>query len=241
MQEVKFRLDPEVFGTFVKAVASLIYESRLHLDEDTMRVFTTSPDNVCLVDAMVKHNSQLEERKVVGVNWESLDGYRLDGVFDWKTNIQVTIFDEWMEISPASGEDVIKISLIDPTGIRKEPRKEALARLEKHLTTEVEVHEFSKIIYKHSAFGVVLKVTSSEGVCFFETECEDSIQTNVGRAEGEDATAFYSLEYLKEIANGLDFAEWVKIKYATNKPMIVSAENDDLRVRYVLASRYEVE
>jgi len=234
-----FSMPADTLRKIFNAMQIVANESRLHITNDGLRAVVVDPANVMMTEleiepwAMITY--RIDKERVVGVDWDRLHEY-CKKIFKGG-DVTIEISNE-IVMYPESddGTRKVRVLLIDPTSIRKEPKVPSL-----EFDAEVKVTGLNKIVSAHSMFGDHMVIEVKDGEAKFKTEGDiDGIEDTLPYGWGE-ARAMYSMEYLVEIAKGLLLFDEVTIKFKTNYPAVFEGEKDGIRIRHTLAPRIEAE
>lgn len=106
----------------------------------------------------------------------------------------------------------------------------------------IDTTEFFNHIKDYAEFSEVIKIESKEGKLYLGTKSnllEGQSLTNSVFKKSEDATCWYSLPNFTMISNTRNIFDDMSLEFSINKPCIMTAENDFLKFKWILAPRVE--
>ncbi len=221
----------------VRASNAFLNETRVKISEEGVAIRAVDAGNICLTNVfMPKEDFEAFDAKeeVIGMNISRLN------------DVLKTVKDDFIEmecnrnLKLKAGKAVYRLSLIDPTLLKQEPK---LPALDLRAETVVEGNEFRNAVSMASKIADNVVFSADDG--FFMTAEGDIQDITIDLSEGyegsEQARVMLSIEYLREIAKIVERDDNVRIAIGTDLPVRISIESEFSKtILYLIAPRIEV-
>lgn len=237
----------EVLKTVTRAVVALVSEARMHFLEKGLHSRSVDPANVAMVIVDVPRDSfevyRIDEEKTIGVDMDRV--FDISKSISSKDLVELSVEDE-STLKIKFGSVEYKVTLIDPSAIRKEPN---IPELELPAKIVIDAGEFKKAIAAADKISDhVVFISDRDG---FKIEAKgdvDSIMFQMTETEliefnGGEARSMFSIDYLKEFCKVAGSGDLLTIHLGTNYPvrLVFELAGGKTRVEYILAPRIEAE
>lgn len=240
-------MNGELLKAATRAIVALVSEARIHFQEKGMHSRAVDPANVAMVIVDIPKDSfevyKIDEEKTIGVDMDRI--FDISKSISSKDLVELIVEDE-SALKVKFGSVEYKVSLIDPSAIRKEPR---IPELELPAKIVIDAGEFKKAIA--AAEKISDQVVFKSGKDGFRIEAKgdvDSIVFQMTEAEliefnGGEARSIFSIDYLKEFCKIAGAGDLLTIHLGTNYPvrLVFELVSGKARVEYILAPRIESE
>lgn len=235
----------EVLKTVTRAVVALVSESRMHFLEKGLHSRAVDPANVAMVIVDVPRDSfeayNIDEEKTVGVDMDRV--FDISKSISAKDLVELSIQDE-STLRIKFGSVEYKVSLIDPSAIRKEPK---IPELELPAKIVIDAGEFKKAIAAAEKISDQVVFQSDRDGFRIEAKGDvDSIVFQMSETEliefnGGEAKSMFSVDYLKEFCKVAGSGDLLTINLGTNYPLrlVFELAGGKVRVEYILAPRVQ--
>jgi proliferating cell nuclear antigen len=218
---------------WIEAVRDFVEEPTLVKTDEGLKIVGMDPAHIVLVDAVWK-TLEIDIQQPVTVNandvvklLKGLEGEVDVKVEDKRLKIVNDVFRLELPLLDGGGGNVPKPKLGFEARL-----KVSAAELTKAVSKAAEVSDHCRLTARDGE----LVLTAKNDVYAFEQK----IKPEKFEAEKEEVRASFSLSYLGNIVKTLKrVAEKTTLEYSTNKPLRFEAENEKLKIEFMVAPRID--
>ncbi len=238
-------INAEILQDAIKAISAIIDESRFEISSDRLLARAVDPANAAMVSLELSGDAfgSMEGTECeIGIDLSRFS--EILGMADRGGEIELELDPNTHKLDIAMGGFSYKLSLLDPSTLRKAPTVPTL-----DLPAEVTISgavfrrmiKAAEMVSDHMTMGV------HDGVFFMEaTGDTDHVSMDLTGSDlisivPAEVRSLYSLDYLSDISKGVGSAGEVVINLGRDLPASIRFElaNGDCTVKYVLAPRIE--
>ncbi len=237
----------EVLKTITRAVVALVSEARMHFLDKGLHSRAVDPANVAMVIVDVPKDSfevyKIDEEKTIGVDMDRV--FDISKSISSKDLVEFSVQDE-STLRIKFGSVEYKVSLIDPSAIRKEPK---IPELELPAKIVLDAGEFKKaiaaadkisdhVVFRSDRDGFRIEAKGDVDSIMFQMSETELIEFN-----GGEGRSMFSVDYLKEFCKVASSGDLLTIHLGTNYPvrLVFELVGGKVKVEYILAPRIEAE
>lgn len=246
---LKATIDAETFRESIDAVAALVTECRLHVDDTGIRTCAVDTANVAMVslelgtDAFETYEAAPEE---LGIDIAKMKG--ILGMMSKGDLLTLNLAEESHKLELSFGSYQYSVTLLDINTIRKDPNPPAI---ELPGMVELEGSALSSAIKAADVISDKIALGINEATETFYMMAEgdtDHIRLELGRDQVIDlkpaeVRSLFSLDYLKDMGKVMARAEKVKAEIGVDHPVrfIFDLADGNGHIEYLLAPRIEAD
>jgi DNA polymerase III sliding clamp (beta) subunit (PCNA family) len=230
----------ETLMTAILAASALVSECRVTLGKDGLQILAVDKGNVSLVEVQVASGaftSYRGDKGTIGLDLENLKkALGLMGKDD-----EVAMVAAGGSLKLTFGEVKYATRLLDPETVRKDPTAPSISP-----PTQFTVpgRDLAATLKTLGAFADITRLVAdpAKGTCYAEGIGNlDQVRLNLAptKISGKAASCWYSLDYLKDMAQTLGKATEVDVALGERTPIMFTCEIAGCRIRYILAPRIE--
>jgi proliferating cell nuclear antigen len=238
-------IESEKLRNTLEAVSSIVDEAKIHLSPDGMSIRAVDPANVAMLTLNLKSSAFEEFTATEGELGVDLN--RLNDILSMAERtepVELELDEESHKLMVRMSGLTYKISLLDPSSIRKEPKVPELDLPAKIVLSGNELRRAVKAAEKvsdHMSMGVDGDIFYLEAEGDSDRMRLDILKDQLISLEPADARSLFSLEYLSDMIKSAGKASEVTIELGKDFPVKISFQiaegNGD--VGYLLAPRIE--
>ncbi|MBE0523382.1 MAG: DNA polymerase sliding clamp [Methanosarcinales archaeon] len=238
-------IESEKLKETIEAVSSIVDEAKINLTPDGLSIRAVDPANVAMVDLTLKPGAFEEFTATdgeIGVDLNRLND--ILGMAEKAETVELELDEETHKLVVKMSGLTYKISLLDPSSIRKEPKVPKLDLPARIVLSGAELRRAIKAAEKvsdHMCMGV------DEDIFYMEAEGDsDRMRLDIAKdqlisLESGDARALFSLDYLSDMIKSAGKSNEVTIELGKDYPTMLNFKiaGGNGNVSYLLAPRIE--
>ncbi|QYZ78359.1 DNA polymerase sliding clamp [Methanofollis formosanus] len=246
---LKATIDAETFRESIDAVAALVTECRLHVDETGIRTCAVDTANVAMVslelgkDAFETYEAAPEELGIDIAKMKSILGMMSKGDL-----LSLNLAEGSHKLELSFGSYQYSVTLLDVNTIRKDPSPPAIelpGKVDLQGSALSSAIKAADVISDKIALGIDEKTETFFMMAEGDT---DHIRLELGRdqlidIQPAEARSLFSLDYLKDMGKVMARAEKVRAEIGVDHPVrfLFDLAEGSGHIQYLLAPRIEAE